>query len=52
MLQEEEKIKLKIMDVNIIEKHNSLKRVNNKISVRPYVNGKENMGLEKYDMVL
>jgi|31_taG_2_1085359.scaffolds.fasta_scaffold00406_4 hypothetical protein len=52
MLQEEEKIKLKIMDVNIIEKHNSLKRGNNKISVRPYVNGKENMGLEKYDMVL
>ena len=40
------------MDVNIIEKHNSLKRGNNKISIRPYVNGKDNMGLEKYDMVL
>lgn len=40
------------MDVNIIEKHNSLKRGNNKISVRPYVSGKDNMGLENYDMVL
>lgn len=40
------------MNIHTIEKHNSLKRANNKISVRPYVNGKENMGLEKYDMVL
>ena len=40
------------MDVSIIEKHNSLKRGNNKISVKPYVDGNENMGLEQYDMVL
>ena len=40
------------MDVSIIEKHNSLKRGNNKISVKPYVDGHENMGLEQYDMVL
>jgi hypothetical protein len=50
--RKKKKQKLKIMDVNIIEKHNSLKRGNNKISIRPYVNGKDNMGLEKYEMVL